>query len=291
MTKRSTTRIPAPTSAVTPASASTQPGLKNDHAPLENELLKQLYSNILRCRLVREAATATARTSRSKLKPATGREAIEVGCVIELQPDDTALCPENSTAAPLVLGTPAQELITSFQGKQRPNPDKRRTNSISLPHSADALAIAAGIGYAYRQLGKTNVVLALDAGTVPARALDALSLIGRDRLPVIAVVENLGKDSHPARLLQTARKYKIPVITVDANDAVAVYRVAREAIHRARTGRGGTVIDCYPLPLPGNRPSDGVAAMERYMKRFGIWSDEWKQQLQAQYSAEIDSGA
>jgi len=35
-----------------------------------------------------------------------------------------------------------------------------------------------------------------------------------------------------------AQAYGLPGITVDGNDVVAVYRVAQEAIHRARIGDG-----------------------------------------------------
>ena len=40
-----------------------------------------------------------------------------------------------------------------------------------------------------------------------------------------------------------AQGYGIPGITVDGNDVVAVYRVAQEAIHRARIGDGPTLIE------------------------------------------------
>jgi len=272
----------APTAATAATTAGTTP--QRDHAPLENELLKRLYAEMLRCRLVLESAAAQARASRSRLRPAIGREAIEVGCVIEFEADDVALCPETSVAAPLVLGSPVDSIVAQFAKRTPLTP---ATQIVSLPGSADALAVAAGIGYGFRQLKKSNVVFALDAGTAPPHARDAFALVARDRLPVVAVLENLGKDSHPARLVEAGRKHGVPCITVDANDAVAVYRVAREAIHRARTGRGGTIIDCYPLPLPGNRPTDGLAAMEQYMKRFGIWSDDWKEELRMRFGADL----
>lgn len=263
----------------------------HDHAPLERELLKRLYAQMLRCRLAQKRGLELARSAGVSLRPAAGREAIEVGCAIDLGPEDTVLCPANSVTAPLVLGTDMGTLLSRFSSVKMKVAAQPSSGTIFLPAAADALAIAAGVGYTYQHLGKPNVVFALDAGTVPARATEALELLARDRLPVIAVIENLGSGSHPERLLAVAREHGIPSITVDANDVVAVYRVAREAIHRARTARGSTIIDCYPLPLPDGRPTDPVSAMEEYLKRFGTWSDEWKRDLDRQNLEELSSAA
>jgi pyruvate dehydrogenase E1 component alpha subunit len=278
--------------------------LPPDHAPLDRELLKRLYAYMLRCRLVHDRAAGVARASRLQLRPADAREAIEVGCTIDLLPEDVALCPANSIAGPLLLGASVGAVLQHFSQTSKENGDPVPpvvggfpvlnstgfpTNVVSLPPSADALAVAAGIAYGYRHLAKSNIIFALDAGTVPARAVEAFTLISRDKLPVIAVIENLGKGSHPARLLDSARQHAIPCITVDANDVVAVYRVAREAIHRARTNRGGTVIDCYPLPVRGRKVPDPLVAMQEYMARFGLWSDTWKAELETQYIQEIQS--
>lgn len=304
MTKSASARNKSASRTKRPVSvASTLPP---DHAPLDRELLKRLYAYMLRCRMVHDRAAGVARASRLQLRPADAREAIEVGCTIDLLPEDVALCPANSIAGPLLLGASVGAVLQRFSrpaSKENratvspvvgapgsfPDPTSFPNNIVSLPASADALAVAAGISYGYRNLAKSNIVFALDAGTVPARAVEAFTLISRDKLPVIAVIENLGRGSHPARLLDSARQHSIPCITVDANDVVAVYRVAREAIHRARTNRGGTVIDCYPLAVRGRKIPDPLVSMQEYMTRFGLWSDAWKSDLESQYIQEIQS--
>ena len=45
--------------------------------------------------------------------------------------------------------------------------------------------------------------------------------------------------------------YGFPEISVDGNDAIAVYRVAQEAIERARCGGGATLIDAQTYPAYG----------------------------------------
>ena len=75
----------------------------------------------------------------------------------------------------------------------------------------------------------------------------------------------------------------VPAIAVDAVDAVAVYRVAYEAIVRARQGRGATLLECAAADgihaasqtaVENQRinpiSSDPVSSMEIYLKSKGI---------------------
>jgi pyruvate dehydrogenase E1 component alpha subunit len=266
-------------------SSTTSPETR-DHSPLPRDLLRHLYAEMLRCRI----ALHRLRTSKSAtdFHPSTGREAIEVGCSIELRPDDILLCPYNSLVAPLVSGIPLPSvLVQAGSPIALDAPPASAATALFMSRGADALAVAAGVAYSFKLQKKPNVVFALDAGTTPARGVDILALLARDRLPVIAVIENRG--GHPERLLASARDHKIPIISVDANDVVAVYRVAREALHRARANRGATLIDCYPLPLPGGRSTDPISAMQQYMLRFNCWSPEWQSELEQKFSAEFRS--
>ena len=92
----------------------------------------------------------------------------------------------------------------------------------------------------------------------------------------------------------------VPAITVDGNDAVAVYRVASESIARARLGRGPTLIECgvYPLHGPaGNHRKNGrrleahdpISAMEIHLARKGLFSERLKRQTVAGFRRELDA--
>ena len=241
---------------------------------------------MLRCRIAQQHLRAS-RTPKN-FRPGTGREAIEVGCGIDLQNDDVLLCPHNSLVAPLVSGIPLSSVILQAGSPIALDaPPPSAATALFMSRGADALAVAAGVAYSFKLQKKPNVVFALDAGTTPARGVDILALLARDRLPVIAVIENRG--GHPERLLQAARENRIPIISVDANDVVAVYRVAREALHRARANRGATLIDCYPLTLPGGRSTDPISAMQQYMLRFNCWTPDWQSELEQRFTAEFRS--
>ena len=72
-----------------------------------------------------------------------------------------------------------------------------------------------------------------------------------------------------------ARKLKLPVLSVDGEDAVAVYRVMQESVIRARAG-GGPAILWAMLPgakdLAAGRSStlEPVARLQRYLRRRKI---------------------
>jgi TPP-dependent pyruvate/acetoin dehydrogenase alpha subunit len=78
-----------------------------------------------------------------------------------------------------------------------------------------------------------------------------------------------------------------PRIPVDGCDVVGVFRVAQEAIRRAREGHGPAVIECLTarssttVKNESERGSaqylaqDPLTFMEQYLRRRDLWSDEW----------------
>ncbi|HEY5030273.1 MAG TPA: thiamine pyrophosphate-dependent enzyme, partial [Candidatus Angelobacter sp.] len=77
------------------------------------------------------------------------------------------------------------------------------------------------------------------------------------------------------------------------------FRVAQEAIRRAREGHGPAVIEC--LTSRSSAPSkndaeqgsarftapDPLTFMEQYLRRRDLWSDEWSQSIVAEFNKEL----
>mgnify|MGYP000458779713 CR=1 FL=1 len=59
-----------------------------------------------------------------------------------------------------------------------------------------------------------------------------------------------------SELAQKALAYGMPGIQVDGNDILAVYVAAQEAVERARTGGGPTLIECVTYRLAMHTPAD-----------------------------------
>ena len=79
-----------------------------------------------------------------------------------------------------------------------------------------------------------------------------------------------------------------PVITVDAHDIVAIYRVAQESIARARDG-GPTLIVCVPCATEGSL-ANALTNMERYLAGKKLFEASWKDEALAQIGSELGRG-
>ena len=55
-----------------------------------------------------------------------------------------------------------------------------------------------------------------------------------------------------------AQAYGIPGVTVDGNDVIAVYTAMRDAIDRARSGGGATLLECKTYRWYGHSEIDAA---------------------------------
>ena len=310
-----TVPYPAPDSSHAPASS-----LAGDASPSSPDVLRTLYSALLKTRLLEEQVLSLLRSGRipGTAVPILGGEATEVGACIGLQPDDSFSSTFPKLASCVVRDTPllrvfAQLFHREKQAPGEPSPDVNGSLHV-VPQSASVtgqLDVATGIALAYRQLAKPNVVVALADDGLAALGFwhEAASLASRNRLPIVFMVENCAQSHahgssgvHSADdLRDRAEAYGFPGITVDGNDIVAVWRVTQESIHRARSGAGPTLIECRtrrwhaeadaqsPNGSPRRRASkpqwqtDPLHHMEHYMKKRSLWKQAWKDGLVEDY--------
>ncbi len=312
-----------------PTAVETAPSVQNGNgtAPLSPEILKRLYSYMLKCRLFEDRARNLFKQGRysGNYYAATGQEATAVGTTIDLEADDYIAPSHRDFISHIMKGTPLKFLFAQLYARKT-SPDQGRSSpahcgyaptNVITPSSTIAaqLNIGTGIAHAYQMQKKPNIVMALsgDGSTSLGFWHEALNFAGVYKLPIVYVVQNNLWAESVSLKLQTAvedlsvkaQAYGFPGITVDGNDVVAVYRVAREAIHRARTGGGPTLIECktyrwfgHSMIDPGTyRPpeeveywksKDPIPFMERYLEKQKLWSDSWKQELVEQFNKEID---
>jgi len=250
--------------------------------------LRRLYLSLLRCRMVQEriAALRVAEEIAAPYELAIGREAISVGATAELSASDTVAASRRNLAARLARGVP----IASVLGHS--NVTNGCTCADFIPE--DPFNSGAGIALAHKLEQKGNVVVALCHQEQPPleRWHDALRFAAVNQLPIAFVIENgiaaESSSSQQAPYLEPvsfmARDYGFPGIIVDGSDVVAVWRVAQEAIHRARIGSGPTLIDCRT-----DRARDPLVHMERYLRKRNLWDDAWRSRMEREIRSAIDS--
>lgn len=128
-----------------------------------------------------------------------------------------------------------------------------------------------------RTVKNGNIAVLWAAGAERAALRDAMETARLHKLPVVFLAEadNPGERNSAAALLNgnVAPGEEMPHITVDGNDVVALYRVAHEAVERARLDRGPTLIECAAFRVKGQRSRrarDPVANLESFLKAKGV---------------------
>ena len=298
--------------------------LATDASPSNPDVLRTLYTVLLKTRLLEEQVLALSRSGKipGVAVPILGGEATEVGACIGLQPDDSFASSHPKLAAHVVKGTPLRQIFSKLISRKSQSQTTHTSNgaaSLSIIPAAFSLTgqldVAAGVAYAYRSLGKPNVVVALADDGLAALGFwhEAARLASRHRLPIVFIVENCAQSHANATsvvqsdedLRDRAQAYGIPGITVDGNDIVAVWRVTQESIHRARTGAGPTLIECrtWRWHPEADKPStnarsrskllharwqnDPLHHMEHYMKKHKLWQQAWKDKLANEYRSAL----
>ncbi len=303
------------------------PRAADNPSPVSAEVLKRLYSCMLKCRMVEERARLLFRQGKfaGNYYAAVGQEATEVGATIDLLPEDTIAPSHRNFVTHIMKGTPLRLMFAQLYARKT-SPDQGRSSpahcgyaplNVITPASTIAaqLNIGTGVALAYKMQKRNHVVVALsgEGSTSLGFWHEAVNFAGVHQLPIIYVIENnMWAESVPVRL-QTAVKdlsiksqaYGFPGVTVDGNDVIAVYRASREAIQRARNGGGPTLIECKTYRWYGHseidpakyrapeevehwKARDPLVLMQGRLEDQGLWSDEWKQQLTAGFNKEID---
>ena len=288
--------------------------------PLNPEKLKRLYSTMLKCRMIEEKVGGLSIQGKiiGDRCPAVGQEATEVGAAIDLLSEDCIAISDRDFISGFIQGTPLKLIFARLCARpaSTDQPDAAPTHNgsdplktaVPEPSITAQLNIATGVALAYKMQKRPLVVLVFCRAEPISSGLwhEALRLAGARKLPIVFMIESNSWDE-PASIRRPsvvedlgvkARSYGFPGIAVDGNDVVAVFRVAQEAIRRAREGHGSALIECKTYRWSGHsgaeeaeywKAKDPVLFMENYLKRRNLWSDEWKQNVVDDFSREMDA--
>jgi TPP-dependent pyruvate/acetoin dehydrogenase alpha subunit len=226
-------------------------------------------------RKLRELHTLMLRTRdlERKQKSTSAREALLAATTMQLLPGDLLSSRTNDLTAAQLAPT----------GKKRNPTDKKPRTSGTLPPIANIpsrLALCAAAAKALQAAGTDGLVLSFtqQAAAEPGW-LAALEWAQTAMLPLILVCTDptaglpsrstKAKPSDPildfATINRLAARTKLAVLTVDGEDAVAVYRVMQESVLRARNGLGPAVIWAIMSPAKPKPSAQPIARLEAYL--------------------------
>ena len=224
-----------------------------------------------------------------------GQEAIAVGVCANLRGDDYITSTHRGHGHCIAKGAQLNRVMAEILGKKT-GYCKGKGGSM---HIADfsigmlgatavvgaGLPIAAGAGLSIR-LRRTGQVVACFFGEGASNQgtfHEGINMAAIWKLPVLFVCENnlyaMGTRQSRVMVVENvadrATSYGIPGVAVDGNDVMAVYEAAREAVQRARSGKGPTLMECKTYRHKGHSRFDPAAyrpkeEVEEWLKRDPI---------------------
>jgi TPP-dependent pyruvate/acetoin dehydrogenase alpha subunit len=263
----------------------------SETAPHENPLvpnkkLRQIYTAMVQVRLLDEHITKLQRKTKARRLASTfGEEACRVATAIELKQGDLVSDSQISATMDLLFGAALNPLLRNIAavtaGSQATNATLGSRQLPWIDGAENRINMAMGAALTLKTQKQNNIVLAYaDQEELPKRAWQqALTLSAQLNLPIIFILlpEADGK-GEATSICKDARTAGLPAIPVDANDAVALYRVGQESMGRTRGGDGPVLIECISSRLIGqrkNRMNDPILHMKEFLIGRNICSEHW----------------
>ena len=209
---------------------------------------------------------------------ADGQEGVSVGmaAAIDASRGDTVTCTYRGHGHALALGLPLRSMMAEMMGKasgcSRGKGGAMHLTDMSIGLIGTFAIVGAGLpvtnGAALTAQIKGTGAVAVGIfgdGTVNIGAWhEAVNLAAVWKLPSIFLCENnlygeyssFASTSPVEHVVDRAGAYNIPGVTVDGQDAEAVYRVMHEAADRARRGEGPTLIESKTYRYRGHSRTD-----------------------------------
>ncbi len=266
---------------------------------IPNARLRQIYLAMTRARVL-----AHALPSRRHDKRTLGLEACLVSAAVDLGPGDLVSDALSGGVVDFLRGATLGEALRPGAAKKKSGVVADCGSATRLPASvvsAERIWTALGAAVALKaetvlakseakaagSTGKQSgvvVVYALPGEVSPALWRKALTFARDNDLPVLFVVLpsalTKGSAAKIGNVSSIALRCGLPEIPVDADDAVAIYRVAQESIGHARIGGGAALIECVPFVVEGaagkpGRTADAIAVLETYLLERHVSTRAW----------------
>lgn len=283
----------------------------------DKSVLLDLYRVMVRVRVFDKKAIALQRTGKmGTYAPISGQEAISTAIGHTMRPDDVLIPYYRDYAAQFQRGVKMSEILAYWGGDERGNHFACESEDlpICVPIASQCLH-AAGVAFAlkYRQQQRVAVVSIGDGGTSEGDFYEAINVAGVWKLPVVFVVNNnqwaisvnIKKQTATKTIAQKAIAAGFDGVQVDGNDVIAMKQVMLEAIEKARTGNGPTLIEAVTYRLSDHTTADDasryrakeevesaefqepVRRLKHYLVEQQLWDDDQETKLLQTAAAEV----
>jgi len=249
--------------------------------------------------------------------PIRGQEAVQAGVGHAMTEADWLLPAFREHGVMLLKGVPGHLIYAYWAGDERGScfPEGVRCFPVAVPVGSQ-WQHGAGVGLSLKLRGEAAAAVTFggDGSTSEGDFHEALNCAGVFQVPAVFVIQNnqwaisipLHRQTASATLAQKAHAYGIPGLQVDGNDVFAVWAAATEALERARSGGGPTLIEAVTYRIGDHTTADDatryrseeevaswqardpIARLRRYLDARGLWDDARETELAEQVHAWVD---
>jgi pyruvate dehydrogenase E1 component alpha subunit len=218
-----------------------------------------------------------------------GQEAVSAGAAFAMAPEDRLCVLHRDLAAHLIRGVTPARVLSQYLGRAAGVTGGRDGNvhfgdrnvgcvgMVSM--LPDMMLVATGMAMAFKLRGERRCALTWfgDGSTSRGDFHEAMNWAGVQKLPVIFVLEN-NQYAYSTPLdkqfavdpVERAAAYGFVGVTVDGNDAEAVFEATFTARERALSGDGPTLIEAVTMRMHGHAAHDDM----KYVPKEQV--EEWR---------------
>lgn len=251
--------------------------------------------------------------------PMVGQEASILGPAMALDPNRDWIAPQyRELPALLHHGLPLERIALyrrgHLLGANIPEGVNIIVHQISL---AAQIPHAVGLGWGLKLQKKDGVVIVYfgDGASSEGDFHEACNLAGVVKAPVIFLLQNNGWAISTPRSIQSATAdlasrapgYGFPGVVVDGNDLFATQAVTAEAVSRARSGEGPTLIETLtyrmwahttaddptryvePKELERWERRDPIDRVQKYLIAQGLWDSSTAAKWDEEIASEVEA--
>ena len=251
-----------------------------------------------------------------------GQEAVSVGAAFAMAPEDRLCILHRDLGAHLIRGVSPARVFGQYMGRAGGVTAGRdgnvhfgdwRLGCVGMVSMLpDMMLVATGMAMAFRLRGERRAAITWfgDGSTSRGDFHEAMNWAGVQRLPVIFVLEN-NQYAYSTPLtaqfavdpVERAAAYGFPGVTVDGNDAEAMFAAVFAARERAVDGGGPTLIEAVTMRMHGHAAHDDMkyvpaAQLEEWRAKDPIQRQEARlrelgtdvEAIHDEVRAEIDAG-
>jgi pyruvate dehydrogenase E1 component alpha subunit len=234
---------------------------------IPDEVLLKIHRTMLLARKFDERMLTLQRQGRiGTFAPIKGQEA-QIGAAAVLEPADWLVPSFREMPAELFREKSMESILLLYGGYNEGGsvPPGLNNLPVAIPVGSQTLH-ATGLAYAikYRKQKQVAMTFFGDGATSEGDFHEAMNFSAVFQIPVVFVVQNnhwaisvpRSRQTHAKTLAQKALAYGMPGLQVDGNDVLAVYAAAKEAVDRARTGGGPSLIESVTYRISMHTTAD-----------------------------------